>query len=503
MRVEELKAGFARLADPVVPAEDPYQRLLRRARRSRRGRIAAWTSVIAAGVVAALLTPLLVQASGSPEPTPSVDVQDGFALTPWVQRLLNSPTRGSLAADRGLISTLTDRLPPQVFAFSPELGRRKVLFAGDVGTYRVVLLAYSSDTRQMGMWLIGDARASAAQLVAAAAAIDYTKPRPTPFSGPAGSRVLTLATELKPFSDISVNDPENNRYLAIGVAPAGCQVATKDPTHPQTWRDEATAGYVERADKLGTTHSAFARATCDGVVRYQGPISNLGFDLSAIGLTDRQLDAMSAGARGTPPSPTVLRTLLRGALASMARTMTQSLDSCTVPFAGPVPVSADTPPLPGGAPPRAPLVLITCPIPGGTLFQVLAEPLGGGMQASTGVRLSDPHAVLTVPDAGPQDQETAPPTGAIASGQPSPDDYLLVLAPSSATTLQVVQGGRVVRSIALTDGVGSITVPAGEKLQLRALDPAGTVVGSGTSWTDQGMPGSPMNDADATIDNWS
>src|SRR5437868_4196782 len=102
MSIDELKTGFARLAEPVVPAEDPYGRLVRRARRSRLTRLATWTSGLAAVLVAALTVPLLARGAGAPAPGPSVGVDDnrGGEITPWVQRLLDTPARGNLAGDR-------------------------------------------------------------------------------------------------------------------------------------------------------------------------------------------------------------------------------------------------------------------------------------------------------------------------------------------------------------------------------------------------------------------
>src|SRR5262249_44349742 len=87
MSVEELKAGFTRLAEPVVAIEDPYGGLLRRARRTRRARLARWASALAAALALAVLTPLLTQAAGGPYPSPSPGVDDlrGAEITDWVR----------------------------------------------------------------------------------------------------------------------------------------------------------------------------------------------------------------------------------------------------------------------------------------------------------------------------------------------------------------------------------------------------------------------------------
>lgn len=69
MNVPELKAGLARLAEPVVPAADPYGRLLRRSRRVRVRRHLA--VAVAAGLAATVLVggvALLGPRHGEPRP---------------------------------------------------------------------------------------------------------------------------------------------------------------------------------------------------------------------------------------------------------------------------------------------------------------------------------------------------------------------------------------------------------------------------------------------------
>jgi hypothetical protein len=83
------------------------------------------------------------------------------------------------------------------------------------------------------------------------------------------------------------------------------------------------------------------------------------------------------------------------------------------------------------------------------------------------------------------------------------DDRVLVLAPTAATLLQVVQRGQVVQSIPLSAGVGSVTVPIGATAQLRVVDGSGAVVGSGVGPIGEVIPEEQPEPIDSVIDNWS
>lgn len=503
MNVPELKAGLATLAEPVVPAAEPYGRLLRRARRARRVRVAGWSSAVAATIAAALLAPLLVQAStGGPSPTPSAGVDDlrGADITGWVQRLLDTPARGSLAADAAFTSTLTGRLAPRLFGFSPELSQQTILFAGDVGTYRTVLIAFHSDTRQMGVWLVGDEGASAAQL-ASAAARSPGRASATPTAADRQTKILP--EELQPFTATAVTDAATNRYLTVGVAPGGCQLATKDATHPQTWHDEATADYVVRTDPLAAQMSTLVRATCDGVVRYQAPITNNArVEITPLSPTEHQIDAALAGARGTTtPDRAQVRTSLIRMMESAA-----SADSCKVLYSGQIPGSVDSSPVPGGALREPPVLLTACTTThGNTMFEVTADD-GAGNGGYSRVKLTDPHAIIAVRGVLEQDTTTQLPNGTTAHGESSTaDERTLILAPAAATQLQVVKPGQVTQQVPLDGGVGSIVIPNGETVQLRALDRSGAVVGTNVGPIGgEDLPEEhPADATDTLIDNWS
>ena len=483
MSVDELRAGFARLAEPVVAMEDPYGRLLRRARRSRRARLTGWLSGLAAVIVAVLVTPLLVQSTGTPPPvpTPSPGVDDlrGGGISPWVRALLDTPVRGSLAGDRAFLSTLTDRLSPRDFGFSPELNQRTVLFAHDDGGYRVVLVAFHSGTNQMGVWLVDDAGTSATQMAADAAADrarqmdDTSAPRP----------ILVLPEELRPVTATAVADPASNRYLALAVAPHGCRMEVNDEADPTDLRDAAGTDYVVLSDQFGPSPSSAIRVTCGGTVRQQGPLTNNArVDLMPVPVTQQQVDAALAGARGTPPD----RAQVSSVLTSMLSQGQVAADSCRLLYSGSLPALADGVAGQGSGTADPAVFALACTTThGNTRFEVSSS-TGAGLGGNSRVKFTDPHAVMVLPAV------EDPSTGGVRS---------LVLAPPTATLLQVVAAGRVTASIPLSAGVGSLVLSQGETV--RALDAGGAVVGTATGPMGENIPEESPPDLGSIIDNWS
>jgi hypothetical protein len=486
MSVDELKAGFARLAEPVVPVEDPYGRLLRRARRSRRLRLTGWGSGLAAGLVAALLVPLLGPVTAGPTPGPTSGPNDdrGVAITGWVQRLIDGRTRGNLALDGTFLDTVTQRVEPVDFGLSPELSHRTVLFAGDAGTYRAVLLAFTSDSRQMGVWLVGDAGTSALQLARAG--------RTLKASGAAyDDKVKVLPAELAPFAATGVSDAGTGRYLSIGLAPPGCTVATRDDGSTR-WRDSPDGDYVLRTDAVAQSMSTFAKVSCDGVVRYQASLlNNARIELTPAIPTDAQLDAALAGARGTPPD----RTDARRAVIGVGQ-VSGSIAGCKVRYSGPVPGAVDSSPMPGGGVLREPPVLVTtCPGVGSLTYFGVDTHDGGGTGGGTSVKPDDPAAILVVRDVVVQEKASS---GGGTDSSTRAGTRVLVLAPRTATQLRVLPSGP---TVPLADGVGSLVVPDGGTVQVRALDATGAVVGTGSAPSAAAF--SDAGTAPETVDNWS
>lgn len=571
MNADELRSAFAELAAPVLPVEDPYGRLLRRARRSRRAHLAAWFSTLFAGLTAALLVPLLAPASGGPQPAPSPSVReaDEWAVTPWVRWLLETPARGSLASDRAFTTGIADRLSPEMFGLPPDMSRRIVLFAGDFATYRVVLVALYSDTRQAGVWFIGDAGTGAAEFLRVANAQAGTLELPNPPGGPggdaevpgagsgagpavsvtanpdvavtanpeslvpatpaatgtvgpnspgapgtadpvppavnpAGPRVLVVP--LHPFTVTAVADPQADRYLAVGLAPAGCQVAISQAgardSAGTTWSNVKSGDFVMLPLQTYLLQRTYVQVSCGGVLRYRQPLLSGGrLDLASEPVTGAQAAAALAGARGTPPQ----RDLVRNALSQMITESGARVGDCHVLYNGAVPGAVDASPVPGGTVREPPVLVVACTTPhGNTQFSVTGVP-GGGFGGYTTVKLTDPRAIIAVRDVVEQETATALPGGATAhSGGSSAGERVLVLAPRTAVALEVTATGQPPRSVRLVDGVGSILVPQGQTVRLRALDATGAVVGSGIApIAGENIPAEVPPPPVPFIDNWS
>src|SRR6266545_2886687 len=90
--ITELRGSLAQQAERVTPAPDPYGRLL----------------------VLAILPGAWALTVGLPERAPDGYVDAGQPPTRLLAALLDSPTRGSLAADTGLLDGLRDRAPKEV-----------------------------------------------------------------------------------------------------------------------------------------------------------------------------------------------------------------------------------------------------------------------------------------------------------------------------------------------------------------------------------------------------
>jgi hypothetical protein len=485
MSAEELRAAFALLADPVVPEPDPYGRLLARARRARWHRWSGWGSAMVAAIVAVLLGTLALQGSGAPHPTPPPRslINGGWNITPWIRRLLETPPRGALAKDPAFVAALTTRLDPHVVGLPPNLDQRTVLFGADAGGYRAVLVVFHSDTRQSAVWLVADAGTDPAVMAEAA----------NPASTTSNGHTIVLPEGLNPYTTVAVSDPDGRR-LAVGLAPAGCRIATLDADHP-VWKDAATGDYIVRTDSLAVDNSTSVRVTCDSTVYLQAPMAD---GQSAASLAERlpsppaEVDAALVGVRGTVPPREQVDTAL-----NIRHWSSTPLRDCRVLFAERAPGKVASSPIPNGDVQKPPLLVLACTTAhGNTLLAaipMLADSrydFAGYLAAVSRTRYTDPDAILSVRTFVVRQTETGTGTGPGNMHEVAtlPADRVLVLAPRNATRLQILQGGRVTGSVPLTDGIGSITVPAGNTVAVRALDRSGAVVGSGTAPTGEDIP---------------
>jgi hypothetical protein len=454
MNIDDVRIGLAELQAPVVPAADPYGRLLGRARRSRRNRLgggfAGGLAALVAVVMAVSLSAGPSQGSAFPGGTTTPDGPDGVGgegITAWGQKLLDSPTVGGLAGDTGFRDELLGGLSPTDFTLRPELNQRTLLFAGDVGGYRAVLVVLHSTTNAAAIWLVGPIGTTAAQFVQAAED-DSAIHQATPTADPP---ITVLQTEFQPFLVTAVGVP--GPYLALGVAPAGCQVATgRDPVDP-VWTDSADGRLVVLTNVR--VNGVAARVTCDGVLRYRAMLTQNVRTRVYDQVSDEQVTAAMTGARGTPAN----RADVLAGIEDLLFYFGADPDQCRLLFSGAFPHSPD---------PR--VTLVACGTPDGhTLYEEVVDGNRWGGGAAL-VSFTSANAVfgLTMPQA----QQSPTPGGRL---------WTILLASPAASRVDLVRPGRPVESVPLVGGVGAVQIPYGETVTVKAVDSIGTVLGTGTA----------------------
>ncbi|MFR9774910.1 hypothetical protein ACL02O_02490 [Micromonospora sp. MS34] len=255
MSVDELRNGLARVAASVVPDDDPYGRLLRHARRRRRVRWAG-AGALFAGLLATVLVVPVAGVGGLRTWLGDPEGASGYPVTSdWVWRLLDSPTRGSLGADRPLVDQLArtfDQDRDRV-GMSRALPTAKVLFADDTAGVRTVVVAYHSDTAAALVSRTGPIGATSQQLIRAGGVSNLP---------------------VSPFSVLG--DSVDGRTWLLGLAPAGCTVTAApsatvdaDGAVRRSWQSVPTPGYLLLTEQR---IRGWWRVECDGAIREQGPV---------------------------------------------------------------------------------------------------------------------------------------------------------------------------------------------------------------------------------------
>ncbi|MEV0456826.1 hypothetical protein [Catellatospora methionotrophica] len=432
MSERELIEGLARLAEPVRPAEDPYGRLMRRHRRSRRTAVAGWSTGAVAVAVAALLGPIGIQNAATPVPSgPSQASSDsGTPLTPWVRRLIDTPVRGGLAGDRAFLDELTGLLQRHDIGAVPG-GQVRILYAGDVGETRLVAAVRSDGAFQQGVLATAARGASPGDLNAGDEKI-YTPGEPA-----------VRRFELRPFTGIGVG------RTTVLLAPSGCVIASTDTRTGQVgWTDEPTGDFA-LIDKSWT----WQQVTCDGKVRFRGRAPGEGVITAGRSLTDAEIAAGLVGARGTvEPAMAAqhLRTSVDGDTEGSPRLLYM------------------------GRPPRTGLpvygVVVSFRRDGWWQLSCWAAD-GSGMSMTTSTDLGAPDRVIALPldlatTATPDAQQRTP---------------VLMIAPRNAVKVRVLGAGdRLLDTVTLTDGVGTTMQRPDGTFTLRAYDKSGNAVGLGS-----------------------
>lgn len=458
MSVDELRAGLTRIADTVVPDPDPYERLIRHARRRRRRRFAGLGAAVAAILVAALAGPAALTASGPP---PAVDDYAGHGHpidSPWARRLIDSPTRGSLAGDRDFVAEvarLFDKNRAEVL-MADDLPTVKVLYADESAGFRQVVLVYHSATAAALVSREGPVGASPARLLRS----DGSSNQP-----------------VEPFTLLSTTSQTTDppRQWLLGLAPAGCRVLLSRAAYPdetglrRQWQAVPTDGYalVDQAAAGG-----WWRVECDGQVRQAGPM----WVAETEGLNGTYPDDGRWTPGTEPPNPTVARQAGR-MYAALARQ--SGLPDGTRPV---IRWSGQLGTAEGEA------VLLAPPGKGPTLL--LVGETGAGPLL----------AVATARDTAPA--EPPPPDGPLApslvtTGYAPADDLLAVRLPGrdggravltgkllvvperGVTRIEAVTDGTVRASAPVLNGMALLNLPVGSPVLLRGLDRDGQVRSSG------------------------
>lgn len=426
---DEIRQALARLAEPVVPQPDPYERLLRRVRRRRQRRM----SVAAAGVVAlaaVTLSPIGAANLLTPdEPTPTtIAYQPASPIDgPMVRRLLDSPTRGNLAGDTALIATIEReyRAARAELLVDPALDEVRVLFAHDAPGARVVVVAYLDDSHALIRQGSGPPGAPVREVLDQTGTPDEPQPL-TPY--------VFLGWH-------SLTDGDQPADVAVGLAPAGCQVEISDDGRLQpdgsvvrSWRRVDTDGYVVRGAGEPVGRWQF---TCDGAVRYSGqPFQS--------GMVRREVPISSA---------------LHGDLGVDAvRELQAKLHG--EGLTGSTPQVVWTGRLPAWVPDAPAAVLVrSCSTDGGCAALLKA----------------DARALAPAGSAVPEDQRTGlGSTDVVAVPLPGDTAGLLVAGPTSAARAELVDAqGTTVTGGPLTDGTGVFETDTRRIAQVRVVDSAG------------------------------
>ncbi|BCJ72957.1 hypothetical protein CS0771_25010 [Catellatospora sp. IY07-71] len=431
--IETLRTTLDRHAERVTPRPDPYARVLRRSRRRRQQRTSALALV-------ALLLVVAPVAWFATRPGPALPVLGEPPAT--LQPLLDSPTRGDLSGDAAFLDALRrrtvdqihgDRGDPQQGLWMPDdPDQVKVLFAGDVGTRRVGVVA-GLTSRPLLAWFSGEAGAAVPELESQ------------------GYGELAPVVEL----GIHIDSPETTMaFLLLGPTGAGYEQATTTYSAAgvrQVWEpiDIGSADYLGLPDLRGT-HDF--RVVVDGRVLLQ----TMGGYVAPTS-ADRQpaVDPQPVADRGRP-FPDLARQL------ATALAETTGLTGPGVTFRV---LWSDELDIPGTSTGRAYVA---------TVQAVLAD--GGGPYLTYAFDVGDQtfrdHPTGYGVAGGP---EHALIVMRLPSYAAEPNSRVQIVAPPGAVRA-VVTTGTGTQQVTLVNGVGHLDLASGAGADVRAYDATGALL---------------------------
>lgn len=369
------------------------------------------------------MLPPWLQVQTAPQVVPSNVVEGGQPIDNWTRRLIDAPTRGGLAGDKSFIASMSAQVGG--FEFGPLVGAEsKVLFAEDIGEHRLVVATRFSAINQTGFFMRGPKGASPEDLLP-----------------PKGSKAVEIKA-LKPYTvaDYAFGGPEMS-YAGVGLAPEGCVVSTLGK---EKWQDSPTGSYLSWSQPALAT---MARVTCDGVMRYEGPLSDHDIAVETfMPNIEWHIDKALEGHRG------IISRSMVSIFLSRARHL-QASGPMRILYGGSVPGDFGN------------VYVAALPLPGGRwLVDVIRDDSSAGGYV-TALNVGDPSVILTVFMPVPN----------------SLDTRMLVLAPEKAVILEVRDKTNVLKGkVVLKRGVGVVTLLESQRsLQLRALDGNGVELGAG------------------------
>lgn len=451
--IDELRSSFARQAELVVAVPDPYARLQHRRHRHQRN-VTAGLAVLAVLLVVPASLVTIRGLRGGPAPAP--------ALSPLVQALLDSPTRGSLAGDRVFLATIrqmsarpSSAAPATSYTpggssqpggadgatASPWLplsdpARLRVLFAGDVPDgKRVALVAAPGSTVVLVWWgATGD---------------------------PASAMGFGADLPLDPVLRTEFSDENDGHGVRLVLAPSGSRLDLSDGARyladgavARSWRS-VPADYLAGAF-TELPIRARVRVSYDGARLYEGQFDGAP-DTRPLG----PIDTTPVHGRGTPepvPAQRAAEYIAQTTGLTTTEAHYQVLWSGEVPLAGPE----------VGMTALVATVFAQTADGGGPCFTAM---LDSGKSTVSYIYLSRDPGVLGDPERSVTAVRLPVPTS--TSGEPP----LLLIAPATAVRAEVLRNGSVLVDTALVQGTGRVTLAVQDgAVTLRAYDASGAVV---------------------------
>jgi len=446
---EIVAAKLTDLTKQLKAMPDPHSRVVARYRRSQRRRLTAGSVSLVIFAAAATGT---VTALRRFEEGPAAQTPHGWeAVLQWAQRLADSPTRGSLAADKAFLDDLTQLVAARqrsgAYPIKDSVTQTKVIFAGDIGPHRVSFVAFQLDKPAPGTdWLH-----RAAWFVAPNGATPQALSQP---------EAMTQRSDgLEPTGSITIvgvnNDP--GRYH-VSVAPASCGFASAPAPLPEAtgWQPETTGSFLLRTPQ--TERSEWWRITCDGVVRSEQPSETGEWRHS---VTESELDQAIATSR-TP----VDRALAQRAVSSMISDAIR--DTPRVVWAGRI---SGTEPDINGAFDGAATLCVAQATRGNVWVGELA--IAYDQPASNGLTGTGQSFTTSF--------DPTSPTSVIAIRLGQNTSNVFVLAPTAATHIRAVDSkGKIAAEAQVSGAAALLRLSNPDNFAYEAIDDTGKVIGRAT-----------------------